>query len=110
EGYAAAQGPEATVVLDTTLTPELVQEGIARDFVRAVQDARKQLELNIEDTIALTYAAPVEISAAVTAFGDYIAREVLATEILAADDVTGGEGYTQVKVGTETVDIAISKR
>ena len=41
-GYAAARGAETTVVLDTTLTPELIREGIARDFVRGVQDAHKR--------------------------------------------------------------------
>ena len=108
-GFAAAQSSEATVVLDTTMTPELVQEGIARDVVRAVQDARKQLELNIEDTIALRYDANEEIAAAITAFSDYVAREVLARELTAATDLKSADGYTQVKVGSELVDIAISK-
>ena len=107
EGYAAAQGPEATIVLDTTLTPELVQEGIARDFVRAIQDTRKQLELNIEDTIAVTYNAPEEIATAVAAFGDYVAREVLATSIVAGEP--GTDGATTIKVGGESVAVAIVK-
>jgi len=109
EGFAAAHSSEATVVLDTTMTPELVQEGIARDFVRAVQDARKQLELNIEDTIALRYDANGEIGAAVAAFSDYVAREVLARELKAATNLKEADGFTQVKVGSEPVDIAISK-
>ncbi|MGI8486169.1 MAG: isoleucine--tRNA ligase [Thermomicrobiales bacterium] len=109
EGFAAAQSSEATVVLDTTMTPELVQEGIARDLVRAVQDARKQLELNIEDTIALRYDAKENIGAAIAAFSDYVAREVLARKLTAATDLKSADGYTQVKVGSELVDIAISK-
>ncbi|MGC4191885.1 MAG: isoleucine--tRNA ligase [Thermomicrobiales bacterium] len=107
EGFAAAQGPEATVVLDTTLTPELVQEGIARDVVRAVQDARKQLELNIEDTIALTYDAPGPVASAIGAFADYVSREVLATRLEAGTGLAGKDGYTEVNVGGETVAIAI---
>ncbi|HWK79306.1 MAG TPA: DUF5915 domain-containing protein, partial [Thermomicrobiales bacterium] len=107
EGFAAAQGPEATVVLDTTLTPELVQEGIARDVVRAVQDARKQLELNIEDTIALTYDAPAKIADAIAAFSDYVAREVLAVSLEAGTDLAGRDGYTEVNVGGEQVAISI---
>ncbi|MGN6030517.1 MAG: DUF5915 domain-containing protein, partial [Thermomicrobiales bacterium] len=107
EGFAAAQGPEATVVLDTTLTPELVQEGIARDVIRAVQDARKQLELNIEDTIALTYDAPTEIAEAIAAFADYVAREVLAVSLQAGTDLAGRDGYTEVNVGGEQVAISI---
>ena len=44
------------VALDTTLTPELVREGLARDFVRFVQEGRKQADLRIEDRIKTTYA------------------------------------------------------
>ena len=107
EGFAAAQGPEATVVLDTTLTPELVQEGIARDVVRAVQDARKQLELNIEDTIVLTYDAPLTIADAIAAFADSVSREVLATRLEAGTNLAGKDGYTEVNVGGEKVAITI---
>ncbi len=109
EGYAAAQNAEATVVLDTTMTPELIQEGIARDVVRAVQDARKQLELNIEDTISLRFDANDEISTAISAFAEYVAREVLAKDVARASGLAGEDGYTQVKVGTELIDIAILK-
>jgi isoleucyl-tRNA synthetase len=109
EGFAASQSDEATVVLDTNLTPELIQEGIARDFVRAVQDARKQLELRIEDNIALQYRADAETGTAIRNFSDYIGREVLARSISSADDLTGAEGFAQVKVGNGTVDIAIER-
>ncbi len=109
EGFAAAQSSEATVVLDTTLTPELIEEGIARDFVRAIQDARKQFELNIEDTIALRFDANVAVSAAIEHYREYVAREVLAKDIAPATNLTQTDGHTQVKVGSELVDIAIRK-
>jgi isoleucyl-tRNA synthetase len=110
EGYAAAQGGGATVVLDTTLTPELIDEGIARDFVRAVQDLRKQLELRIENTIQLRFAASADIERAVTANLDYVRREVLSTAIQhVPDDEVGGDA-TMVKVGGNTaVRIAITR-
>jgi isoleucyl-tRNA synthetase len=109
EGYAAAQSSEATVVLDTELTPALVAEGIARDFVRVVQDARKQLEFNIEDTIDLRYVADDEAAAAIESHSDYVQREVLAETLTRAHDVAGAEGHAIVKVGNETVKIAISR-
>jgi isoleucyl-tRNA synthetase len=109
EGFAAAQSAEATVVLDTDLTPELIEEGLVRDFVRVVQDARKQLELRIEDTIDLRYVADDEIAAAIRAHGDYVKREVLAVSVARADDLAGAEGYAAVKVGSGTVEIAIAR-
>jgi isoleucyl-tRNA synthetase len=110
EGFAAAQSAEATVVLDTTLTPELVQEGIARDVVRAIQDARKQLELNIEDTIDVRYhAADSAVDQAIAAFRGYIAREVLAVSLDRGTALSGEDGYARLKVGSTNLDVAIAK-
>lgn len=82
-GYAAAQGANATVVLDTSLTPELVQEGLARDFVRGVQDARRSAGYRIEDRIRIHYVADPEVVTALTAFDDYVRTETLAEELTA---------------------------
>jgi isoleucyl-tRNA synthetase len=109
EGFAAAQSDEATVVLDTNLTPELIEEGIARDFVRAVQDARKQLELRIEDRITLQYTAESSIARAIGNYSEYIAREVLADAVTEVPDASANPGSTQVKVGNGTVGIAIQR-
>jgi isoleucyl-tRNA synthetase len=80
-GYAAAQSPRSTVVLDTSLTPELVQEGLARDFVRGVQDARKQAGYRIEDAIAIVYLADPEVTDAVDKHRSYVMAETLATSL-----------------------------
>ena len=80
-GYAAAQGPRTTVVLDTSLTPELIAEGLARDFVRGVQDARKQAGYRIEDTIAISFAADPEVSGAIVAHRHYVMSETLAVRL-----------------------------
>ena len=110
EGFAAAQAGGATVVLDTNLTPLLVQEGVARDVVRAIQDARKQLELRIEDTIDVHFvAADDAVGEAIEAFREYIMREVLATSLEAASSLTGREGYARLKVGTSSLDVAITR-
>ena len=109
EGYAAAQGGGATVVLDTTLTPDLIDEGIARDLVRAIQDLRKQRELRIEHTIELRFAASEDIGRAIRANLDYVKREVLATSIeQVSDDEVGADAAT-VKVGNTAVRISITR-
>jgi isoleucyl-tRNA synthetase len=69
------------VVLDTNLTPALVAEGIARDFVRAVQDARRQADLRIEQLIDLQYDSHSDVVSAVAANDDYVKREVLASSV-----------------------------
>jgi len=109
EGFAAAQAGGATVVLDTTLTPELIEEGIARDFVRAVQDLRKQLELKIENTIRLRFAAADDVGRAIAANLDYVRREVLAASIERVGNDAIGEDVASVKVGKSDVRIFITR-
>jgi len=110
EGFAAAQSEAATVVLDTTLTPELMQEGLARDVVRAIQDARKQLSLEIDDRIVLALAGPEAITSAVSAHAEYVQREVLADELRIQSEVhQSNAGYVQVKVGGEIVHLWITR-
>jgi isoleucyl-tRNA synthetase len=106
EGFAAAQGDGATVALDTELTPELIREGMARDFVRGVQDARKRMNLRMEQKIQLSWSASGEVAEAISANEDFIGREVLATSIDRAQSL-GGETF-DVKVGDEIVKVGIT--
>jgi hypothetical protein len=69
------------VVLDTSLTPELIQEGWARDFVRGIQDARKRAGYRVEDTIDIGYVADPEVVAAIDAHRGYVTTETLATRL-----------------------------
>jgi hypothetical protein len=63
------------------LTPALIQEGLARDFVRGVQDGRKAAGYRIEETIAVCYEADPEVAAALAAHQAYVAAEVLAVKV-----------------------------
>jgi isoleucyl-tRNA synthetase len=69
------------VVLDTALTPELEAEGVARDLVRAVQQARRDSGLEVSDRIVLTIAAAPGVADAARVHQDLIAAETLATSI-----------------------------
>jgi isoleucyl-tRNA synthetase len=82
------------IVLDTTMTPELEAEGVARDVVRAVQQARKDAGLEVSDRIALTMAADAATVAAIEVHRDLIASETLATTLQARE----AEGEMSIQV------------
>ena len=75
------------VVLDTAVTPELEAEGVARDLVRAVQQARRDAGLDVSDRIALTVTADAASADAARTHADLIRRETLATSF----DVVPGD-------------------
>ena len=69
EHSAPLPGGEGVVVLDTEVTPELAAEGLARDVVRVVQQARRDADLDVSDRIAVSrVGAPSEVRAAVAAY------------------------------------------
>ena len=87
EGYASAEEGDYLVALETTITPELAEEGIARELVRSVQDARKQADLQISDRIALHIGGSEAVISALDAFKETIATETLTQQWLSeADD------------------------
>jgi isoleucyl-tRNA synthetase len=104
EGFNVAEDGDVLAALDTTLTHELILEGMARDFVRGVQDLRKQAGLQIEDTIRLVYSATGEEAEAIQSHADYIKAETLAAELVPGDaedcthhdDVKLGHGVAYV--------------
>jgi isoleucyl-tRNA synthetase len=102
---APLPGGEGVVVLDTTVTPELAAEGLARDVVRVVQQARREAQLDVSDRIAVTLAGAPEVTAAVEAHRDFVMREVLATALAFAPVVDGFAG----EVGDgEQVTVAVA--
>ncbi|MGI9604573.1 MAG: DUF5915 domain-containing protein, partial [Acidimicrobiales bacterium] len=105
EGVTAAALPtnDAVVVLDIELTPELEAEGLARDIVRSVQEARKTEDLVVTDRIALTLDLPAEAVEAVRAMESYVAEQVLATSI-SYSSIDGG--HDAASVGTLSFVVA----
>ena len=79
EGYACAEEGGYLVGLDTSLTGALEREGLARELVRTVQDARKQAGLDVSDRITLRIEGTPEVAAALDAHRGYVMDETLAT-------------------------------
>ncbi|MHB0967074.1 MAG: isoleucine--tRNA ligase [Bellilinea sp.] len=84
EGYAVASEGAYLAALVTELTPALVREGLAREFVRRVQDLRKTADLQISDRIRLYYQATPGLTEAVADFKDYIMAETLTVDLVAS--------------------------
>ncbi|RLV48971.1 isoleucine--tRNA ligase [Nocardioides mangrovicus] len=87
------------VVLDTVVTDELAAEGLVRDLVRTVQQARRDADLDVSDRIVLSVAADPELAAALTErtdLADLVRRETLATELV-VEPTGSGEATVQVR-------------
>jgi isoleucyl-tRNA synthetase len=89
ENSAPLPAGGGVVVLDTVVTEALATEGLARDVIRVVQQARRDADLDVSDRIALVLSASPAVRAAVETFRDFVAGETLATSVEFAD-VTGG--------------------
>jgi isoleucyl-tRNA synthetase len=89
-GWAVAREGE-TVALDLALTDELVRTGLAREFVRLVQEARKTTGLEVTDRIELAWSADGETAAALRAHAELVAGEVLAVAIHDSLEPLAGE-------------------
>ena len=86
-GWLVGNDGNLTIALDITLTDELRAEGIARTLVNRIQNIRKKSGLEITDRIRVQIEPNEAVTKAVEAFGDYIARQVLADGItLEAND------------------------
>ncbi|MEV8508091.1 isoleucine--tRNA ligase [Actinoplanes sp. NPDC051475] len=99
ENSAALPGDRGVVMLDTEVTPALAAEGLARDVIRVVQQARRDADLDVSDRIALTVSASEAVVAAIEAHRGFVAAETLATSLgfgAVAEGFAGevGEGDT----------------
>ncbi len=81
EGFAVAEEGAYTAALVTELTPELVRDGLAREFVRRAQDLRKSAELDVADRIRMFVVASEGLKAAVEEHRDYVTSETLTVDL-----------------------------
>jgi isoleucyl-tRNA synthetase len=93
DGYQLEREGSHAVALELELDDELRREGLAREVVHAVQNARKAAGLEVEDRIALTLGGDGELLDAARAHEGYVTGEVLAVEV-AYDGDSGGEAAT----------------
>jgi isoleucyl-tRNA synthetase len=100
EGYVAAEERGAVAVIETTLTPELLAEGLVRDLTHLVQDVRKHAGLAIEDSIETWLMTDADLAAVAVEYRDYIEAETLSKRFVVQSDgpslAPSGDGvYTE---------------
>ncbi len=98
---------DALVVLDTTVTLELEYEGIARDVVRLIQQARKEADLNVSDRIMLKLEVPPRVQEALSRHQEYISEQTLAAG-LETGSVSGSNFANEQMLDGEPIKIGLS--
>jgi isoleucyl-tRNA synthetase len=94
EGFTVANDGAYLAALVTHLTPELVREGLAREFVRRVQDLRKTAGLDVADRIKVNVVATPGLKEAIEANRDYVTAETLTVELNYSEPVPGSASVT----------------
>jgi len=105
--HTAALPGGGVVVLDTAVTPELAAEGLARDVVRVVQQARREAGLDVTDRVDVVVEAPPEVVEAVSAHRQFVAGEVLAESVTFGE--AGPAGFTGEAGDGVPVRVAVTR-
>ena len=107
EGYNSEGDNEVTVVLDTNMTPELLEEGFVREIISKVQTMRKEAGFEVMDQIVITYDANQKVQDIFTANAETILSEVMAVGI----ECGTLKGYTKEwNINGEHVELGVEKQ
>lgn len=106
-GWMVTNKGAVTVALDVTITPELLNEGNARELVNRIQKIRKESGFELTDRIAVEVSDNETLSPSITQFKSYICAEILADDL---DLVPGLSNGTDVEVNDITIKINVSKK
>lgn len=105
EGTQALSNRFISVDIDTTLDPELIQEGLAREVINRIQKSRKDLNFNVGDRISVNYNGSSEIEEAISKFKGHIASETLASRL----EKSPGELAIKYDVDDYNLSLTISR-
>ncbi len=106
EGYHAESGNGVTVVLDTNLTDELIEEGFVRELISKIQTMRKDAGFEVMDTIKIYVSDNEKIEKIFASNADEIKHDVLATDIIAS---AGGSYTKDWDINGEKVTLSVEK-
>jgi len=106
-GWTVANKGPLTVALDINVTPELIQEGDAREFVNRIQKIRKESGFDVTDRIEVKVAANNGINQSLAKFNDYICAEILADKLELTNQINDG---TEIEVNDNHLKVIVLKK
>jgi isoleucyl-tRNA synthetase len=106
-GWVVASKNALTVALDVTITPELAQEGNAREFVNRIQKIRKDNGYDLTDRILVKVANVPALKDSLTQFNEYICAEILADSIELVTEPANG---TEIEVNDILLKVFVTKK
>ncbi|HAV90049.1 MAG TPA: isoleucine--tRNA ligase, partial [Eubacterium sp.] len=109
EGYVANSDNGITVVLDTNLTPELIEEGFVREIISKIQTMRKEAGYEVMDKIEVAVSNNDKVTEIVKANKDKIASEVLANDIYFESLDKDSKYEKEWNINAEMVTLAVNK-
>ncbi len=116
-GYVAAEEAGYVAAIETTLTPELVEEGLVRDLTHYLQDMRKKADFSIEESINVRLITDAELAEVLNRYADYIKDETLARDLVVLTNKPGAESangaysdtIAPARLGGHEVDVTLSR-
>jgi len=106
-GWMVANKSALTVALDITVTPELINEGNARELVNRIQRIRKESGFDLTDRIDVKLADANELKPAITEYNDYICAEILADRLELVPEMSSG---TEIEVNDIPLKVLVTKK
>jgi isoleucyl-tRNA synthetase len=108
EGWVIESEDNLTVALDTMLDEELINEGIAREFISKVQSIRKEHKMDVNDKIKIFYMADEGLSSAISTQKKYITEQTLAVELGPAGEGKLN-GYEEININGRACKVSVEK-
>jgi isoleucyl-tRNA synthetase len=116
-GYVAAEEAGYVAAIETTLSPDLVEEGLVRDLTHYLQDMRKKADFSIEEPINARLVTDAELAGVLNRYADYIKDETLARDLAvltgepSAASIDGAytDTIAPAKLGGHQVQVALSR-
>jgi isoleucyl-tRNA synthetase len=110
DGYSIAVEGNTILVLDIRLTEPLLEEGIARDVVRRIQDLRRQANLDIDERIEVVYSGDQRLVHAIGNFVDYIKQETLSLNLIPGNPESRTLSKAKYQIDGQEIYIGILRR